>query len=243
MNHDELAYAVDRINDLVDAIIRGQELMHDVQKELDLRECNPFEADRIFAKQFGSLPVSPIIRVRNGISYETRVLHQAGIGLRDIRNADFLYEIRDLKYILVQFKQREGAKPVAVDYDQLQNLIDNCSVACKQIQPNVVINPGITVNAMCGSWYGIFDGTRGERYFPACEAKRILKSRQRKPDKFSIGLTDIEFEDMFISCQSGGRLGLDAIWEYARTLVAQNDLVFAISQSKAMGLTNPHAEN
>jgi hypothetical protein len=88
------------------AIIHNQHIIAGIHADLDHNLLNPFEQDFIYQEHFGQFPSEPRIIVSNGVVIITRILHQTGTRLSDIRGVDLLYEIENEKFGLIQYKTR-----------------------------------------------------------------------------------------------------------------------------------------
>jgi hypothetical protein len=207
MDHREFVETLKLIIDDAGAIAHNQQVLADIHTQLEHNYSNPFEQDIIYEDHFGSRPSEPRRFTLNGVEITSQVLHQTGIGLRDIRGADLLYQIEREKFGLILYK-RVTNDSIRNDPQQLAAFLDNCSEACIHRKKRPIPSSWIPLklNSFCGSWYCVFDG--GERkYIHACEAETIFAGRQSSPaEQFRFGLTRETFLELFSSCRTGALL-------------------------------------
>jgi hypothetical protein len=207
MDQEEFVSTFNLMVDDAAAIIHHNQVLAGLRTELEANLARPFEQDFIYQEHFGGFPSEPKRQVINGVVVTSRILHQTGIGLRDVLGADLLYEIEDEKFIIIQYK-RASNSIVKGDSTQLDTLISNCPDVCmhKKKRPIPKTWLPLKLNAFCGCWYSVIDG--GERRFMhACEAEAIFQSAGTvQASEFSNGLSRDTFFELFSSCRIGAFL-------------------------------------
>ena len=128
MEIDEFNEIMKQMAEQANAIIFHQQLISEIHNDLEKNKLYPHEQDYIYADKYeGSIPSEPKECIINDVKVIKSILHQAGKGLSDIKGADFLYEIEDEKYTLVQYKKAvKGSTFINVDRTQLDRFLDNC---------------------------------------------------------------------------------------------------------------------
>jgi hypothetical protein len=124
-----------------------------------------------------------------------------------VQGADFLYEIENEKFIIIQYK-RVSDSVVRADKDQLETLISNCPEVCmhKKNRPIPRAWLPLKLNAFCGCWYSVIDG-ENRRFVHACEAETIFQNAGTVPiSEFSSGVSRDTFFELFSSCRIGAFL-------------------------------------
>jgi hypothetical protein len=207
MDREEFVSTISLMTDDAAAIIRHNQVLAGIKSELDANLLNPFEQDYIYREHFGQFPAEPKRQTINGVAITSRILHQTGSGLSDVAGADFLYEIEDEKFIIIQYKlARKSA--VRADADQLDDLISNCPDVCmhKKKRPIPKAWLPLKLNAFCGCWYSVIDGA-DRRFVHACEAETIFQNVSTvQASEFSNGLSPNTFFELFSSCRIGAFL-------------------------------------
>ena len=223
MENFEIQKVTDNVNDLTDQIIRAQQTLKNINNELDRNSFRPFEQDRIYRDHYDQIPSNAREHQINGVTISTRILHQTGTHSSDISGADLLYEIEGVKFLIVQYKSPDGSGRVTNDLPQLNNLIASCPVNCKGKDQR-------RINGLCGSWYNITDNS-GDQYMQACEANKtfgVYNSRYKS--KFSPGLTQNTFVELFALCRVGAPTSIESIQNYIALSLAYNRIIFPVNQ-------------
>jgi hypothetical protein len=230
VNEAEYFETLQRIEDTTNQIIHNQRVLAGVVEELQLNAEHPFEQDNIYDRHFGRRPSDPLVHDIDGVEITTRILHQTGIGMRDIAGADLLYEIRDKKFMLMQFKRASVDRSrVTNDAEQLERLLQNCPEKCYLKKFEKVFSP-IRFNGMCGIWYRV-DSARESRIVHACEVKTIFDDRKSAHfDSFRSGVSVAEYESLFASCRIGAFIDQAAMESHVSSLVEQRHVVFRCLQ-------------
>ncbi len=186
------------------AIIHNQWVLAGIYDEIDKRILSPHEQDFIYSDFYGHPPVQPKRIIIDGVEITTRLLHQEGIGLRDIAGADLLYEIEGEKFTLIQYKKVHNGQ-VKNDVVQMKALIDNCPDACylKNMRPVTNLLP-LKINGFCGVWYEIVLENGERNVVHACEAEAIFGSQKSiKAENFNRCLSQEAFTELFAKCRIG----------------------------------------
>lgn len=220
----------------ITSIIHNQQVLAGIHAKLKLNEFRPFEQDYIYRDHYGTMPSQPRTFKVDGIEMTSRILHQTGIGLRDVTGADLLYEIEDEKFCLVQYK-RSYNHNVKADSKQLQTLLGNCPEKCMHNKRRPLRKEWlpIKVNSFCGSWYCVIDNNGEKRFVHGCEAEAIFQRNQSVHDKeFHFGISESTYLELFSSCRIGAlvRVPLDKKVKtgYVENLLESNHLIFEIVQ-------------
>lgn len=223
MQVEEIKQIVSEINNFVYSVIRAQQILAHIKQEVNTNLKQPFEQDYIYSDHFGRKPSEPQIHKINGVTIETRILHQTGVGLRDITGADLLYEISGVKFLIVQYKRPDNREAVLLDLPQLKNLIENCVLDCEGEPPERLIG-------WCGSWYNVIDESNS-RYLPACEARIIFGSHKSKRKfSFDLGLSKDTFIELFASCRIGSPINYDEMLRFILLSLENSRIVFSVHQ-------------
>jgi hypothetical protein len=217
------------------AIVHNQQILAGIHSQLDRNLLNPLEQDYIYRDHFGQFPAEPKSIVHNGVTIRTRILHQTGTRLSDIRGADLLYEVKDEKFGLIQYK-RAARGIVHNDAEQLEALLGSCPEVCRnrQNRPLPLGWVPTKVFSFCGCWYQIIDEGQ-EWYLPACEAEAIFQGRNSKrAELFKSGLTKNTFLELFASCRIGALLRRRAHYDnmdtYTRQLLEDMHAILEVRQ-------------
>ena len=239
MERVELVETVNLMLDDAIAIIHNQQLLANIHTQLDRHLLFPHEQDYIFSDHYGQMPSEPRREVINGITVTSRILHQAGVGLRDIVGADLLYEIVDRKFGLIQYKRASSIGSVKNDRQQLETLLNNCPSVCmhKKNRPIPLNWLPLRINSFCGCWYCIIDGDE-RKYMHACEAEASFDNRTAANfNAFRIGIEKEAFLSMFASCRIGAlirrvpREGDISSARYVQPLLVQRHIVLEVRQT------------
>jgi len=207
MNFSEFTETYNLILNDAAAIAHNQQVLAGIHTQLNYNSFNPFEQDIIYEDHFGQIPSEPREFTHRGVTITSRILHQTGVGLRDIVGADLLYEITSEKFGLIQYKRANNGS-VKNDVSQLEVLLNNCPDVCsnKKKRPIPLDWIPLRLNSFCGSWYCVFDGTE-RRYVHACEAEAVFNGRgSTRSHYFKTGLTKESFMELFSSCRIGALL-------------------------------------
>ncbi|MGE3335752.1 MAG: hypothetical protein AB7I36_19065 [Rhodospirillaceae bacterium] len=222
MEFDDWRATVGQIYDDIAGILRAQRVRGDIEEQLRARDARPLEDDAIFEVGLGQHPGTPRIVEIDGVTISIRILHRRGLGVRDIKGADLLYEIAGRKYMLIQYKTPDARGMVTKDGDQLRELIAAC--------PNPCPPPRRGLWPTCGSWFAL---TAPERlYLPACVADSIFGvAASRTAKKFRSGVPQETFDHLFARCWIGARV---APTEFAYLTWSELDadrVLFSVVQS------------
>lgn len=235
MNLDELAETHALILNDASAIAHNQQVLARIHDEIRTNIFNPFEQDFVYEDHFGQRPSEPRQFLLNGVQITTRILHQTGVGLRDIVGADLLYEIEDHKFGLIQYK-RANNRSIKNDTIQLETLLNNCPEICtnKRKRPIPIDWIPLRLNSFCGVWYCVFDNN-DRRYVHACEAESIFRGKKSARSRFfEAGLTQESFLNLFSSCRIGALLqsspSLITREIYISQLLEQKHMIFEVKQ-------------
>lgn len=215
------------------AIAHNQQVLAGVHTQLNHNIFNPFEQDFIYEDHFGQRPTEPHQFTINNVKITTRILHQTGIGLRDVVGADLLYEIENEKFGLIQYKKTNNGN-VKNDMAQLDTLLNNCPEICVNKKKRPIPSKWIPVklNAFCGVWYCVFNN--GERrYVHACEAEAIFNDKRSiQVNHFRTGLSKESFLELFASCRIGALLRPRDIKSeiYTSQLLEQKHVIVKVQQ-------------
>ena len=90
MDREEFVSTFNLMVDDAAAIIHHNQVLAGLRTELEANLARPFEQDFIYQEHFGGFPSEPMRQVINGVVVTSRILHQTGIGLRDVLGADLL---------------------------------------------------------------------------------------------------------------------------------------------------------
>ena len=220
MDKDSAFRLLIAVNEQVDVILRGRALVTEVHQELDARAQAPFEQDWIYKEHSDVAPHEPRQKTLYGRTVTTRILHQEGAGLRDIRGGDLLYEIEGEKYVLIQYKQAKHGR-VHADYPQLDELIDSCPPRCDAAYHGAL---------WCGSWVGLIDGS-AVSVLPACTAKSLFAGHGSvKASRFSRAMSKDAFGELFAKCYAGARLAFPPIGELINQSLTAQRVMFVVSE-------------
>lgn len=224
---------VDRIKQLMDLmelanrLIKNQMIYNDIKEVL--RQNKPFsEEELIDAKIYGKdKPQRETVKTIAGVRIVITVLDRMGQNNEDIAGADFLYEISNTKFILVQMKKENQR----IEHDQLIQLLRCCNYPV----PNQHLESD-RINGFCGSYYSIVNGKNRAYYHSACEVRRLLGDGQYIPKKkIKHGISERTFEELFAKCKIGAPLNaeidhlLDSIVNY---LLDMKHMIVIVKQSK-----------
>ena len=220
-----------RMDEQINSIIHHQRVLADIYSELNRNRDNPFEQDYIYRDQYGGLPSDPVQHNIGGVKITTRVLHQTGHGLSDIMGADLLYEIQDVKYVLIQYKRLPvGSTSFTVDAVQLNKILNNCPSICiyRRNIPKAV--PTI-MNGYCGCFYRVI--TKNEsKFLPACEVGFLSSASNSVPvTKIFSGLSKDTFEELFASCRLGALTRVRKPDKYIGECLSQWHLILHVLQN------------
>lgn len=215
----------------VNSIVHNQRVLADVNSELDRNQNNPFEQDYIYQDQYGSIPSNPIERTIGGVQITTRILHQTGQQLSDVVGADLLYEIKDTKYILVQYKRVPVDSPsFTVDPIQLKKVIGNCPSICLYRRNKPTSVPTV-MNGYCGCFYRIIS-TDESKFLPACEIDWLSSaSNSIKTTLISSGLSTDTFEELFAFCRIGALTRVKRSNAYIDEYLGLNHIIYYALQN------------
>jgi len=238
MNADDLSVLSEAL--LADAatVIHNQAVLAGIHADLDKNAIRPFEQDYIYADHYKDPPSAPRTIELNGVSITSRVLHQTGIGLSDVRGADLLYEIEDEKFGLIQYKRASNGY-VKIDKNQLTVLLGNCPEVCMHNKRRPLPEAWIPlkINSFCGVWYCIVDRDRsGERkYVHGCEAESIVGNKSTVAlTEFDFALSKSTFLELFASCRLGALLrtlnGNEMMSQYVSSAIENRHLIFEVTQ-------------
>ena len=213
-----------------ESIIHHQMVIAGIHEELKQRRMLPFETDEIYRDHFGTPPFEPIEHTVAGVTFTTTILHREGTQLRDIKGADLLYEIKDEKYILVQYKKANSSGRVRANSAQLDTLLNNCPAICYyKKRPRDYIP--IRMNGYCGCFYRI-ENNNEKRYVHACEAKTLFGTRNSATFReFSSGISKETFVELFAKCRLGAMTQVKKSYHYVNLLKQQNHFIMHIVQS------------
>jgi hypothetical protein len=231
MERDELSKLVELIQNDAQAILEHQAVLAGVKEQIAQNRRSPFEQDSIYADHYGDLPSQPQERTIDGIRITTQILHQTGIGLRDIAGADLLYEIEGEKYALIQYKRPNRQNLVQNDQAQLDALLSKCPSVCSYKGRANLLQPP-RLNGYCGCWYNCLTND-GSRYVHACEAKAIFTGKASVSErKFASGMTKEEFDRLFAVCRIGALVRIQSSAHYVQRQLSSNHLVFYLFQHR-----------
>ena len=189
---------VGTINKDIAGIVHAQRVLEEVNDELHNRTTRPIEEDYIFADGFGRSPGAPHVILIDGVEISTRMLHRRGLGQKDIKGADLLYEIAGRKFVLVQYKVPDARYRVTNDRSQLCELMASCPNPCPPHSPGFW--------PTCGAWYAVHSQDKSA-YLPACEAQRVFGDNQsRLFSTFGTGMEQHVFQQLFARCWTGARV-------------------------------------
>lgn len=235
MERDELSQLVELIQDDAYAILEHQAVLADVKKQITQNKQSPFEQDSIYADHYGDAPSQPKEKTIHGIRITTQILHQTGIGLRDIAGADLLYEIEGEKYALIQYKRPNRQNLVQNDQAQLDALLSRCPSVCSYKKHAHLLQP-LRLNGYCGCWYNCLTSD-GARYVHACEAKVIFTGKASVSErKFASGMTKEEFDRLFAVCRIGALVRIKSSAHYIEQQLSLNHLVFYLAQHNRLAV-------
>lgn len=229
MEQDDLFKLLSDMHETAEAIVHNQLILNEVHKELQNNIENPFEQDSIYEEHFGQKPSEPKAKMVEGVQIITRVLHQTGKRLSDIKGADLLYEIEGEKFILVQFKKSYEGK-VKGDKEQLERLLKNCPPMC----PYKIRTPEripFKIIGLCGIYYRAHSNSGDVKYLHACEAKSIFgKSDSVSFSEFSSGMSKETFIDLFAICRIGAITGKNEPERIAQKLINEDHVIYSVLQ-------------
>lgn len=235
MERDELSKLVELIQDDAQAILEHQVVLAGVKEQIAQNKRSPFEQDSIYADHYGDLPSQPQEKTIDGIRITTQILHQTGLGLRDIAGADLLYEIEGEKYVLIQYKRPNRKNLVQNDQAQLDVLLSKCPSVCSYKTRAHLLQP-LRLNGYCGCWYNCLTND-GARYVHACEAKVIFDGKASVSErKFASGMTKEEFDRLFAVCRIGALVRIKSSAHYIQRQLSSNHLVFYLVQHNRLAL-------
>jgi hypothetical protein len=192
-------------------ILESQTILDEIKEELRARLSRPMEEDFIDREVHGSGAWLPRRIYVHGVEIEIQQLHRKGLGSKDVKGADLLYEIVGKKFILIQYKTPDKKNcRVKRDKGQLCELMRNCQAPCPPYLS--------TLNYVCGSWVAIED-PNGARFLPACRAYSIFEPYKSKyASEFECGITRPTFRELFAKCLIGSRTSAQGI--LSKTLAA-----------------------
>ena len=221
------------------AIIHNQQVLAGIQEQIRRNEERPFEQDLIYRDQFERFPSEPITREMHGVQIVSRVLHQTGLRLSDVAGADLMYEIKNEKFGLIQYK-KESSGRIRGDKPQLRNLLDNCPEICyNRRHPLTAARMPSKLFSFCGCWYAVFshDAINGAvpRYVPACEAEFIFQTNSTASfAQFRGGIARDVFLEFFASCRIGALVRRKennfARDRYIQQLIEDRHIILEITQ-------------
>lgn len=207
MNEKEYYSTIDTMLNDVSAIIHNQLVYAGIHDELEVNRLRPYEQDFIYRDHFDAFPGQPKTHTLHGVKITSRVLHQTGIRLSDIRGADMLYEVEREKFVLIQYKRADN-QLIKNDKEQLDRLLGNCPENCKNIgkRPFPATYVPLKTFAFCGIWYRVINGFEITNV-TACEAESIFQGKSSQPySSFQKGLSQYTFNELFASCRIGALL-------------------------------------
>lgn len=229
MDHHELEELVLLVEDEARSILENQLVLAEIKQEIGLNLGRLFEQDYIYRDQFGGHPSQPRTHVVAGVSITTQVLHQTGIGMRDIAGADLLYEIVGEKYALIQYKRPDHRALLQNDEEQIDELLSKCPSVCTYKRREPKLTP-LRLNGYCGCWYNCVSDAGG-RYVHACEAKLLFRGQKTiSAKKFDSGLTRDEFDRLFAACRIGALTSIKPSDHYKEEQLSADHLVFHLKQ-------------
>lgn len=230
MDREELNETLDLMADEASAIIQAQRVLAGIHEELRKNAISPFEQDFIYEEYFGQRPSEPQQIEINGVIITTIVLHQTGIGLRDIKGADLLYEIEDEKYALILFKRANPKTGfVQNDSNQLDAFLNNCPDVCMYKRKTSKWWP-VRLNGYCGCWYRV-DYAGKTYYVHGCEAKNTYGARgSTNISEFSTGISRKTFLELFALCRIGALTRISPPDNCVSILLEHQHIVFKVSQ-------------
>lgn len=199
-------------------IIHAQRILNEVNLELAQRSLQILEEDLIFEDGYGFTPDSARTINIDGVEIRIRVLHRRGLGQRDIKGADLLYEIVGRKFVLIQYKRPQARERVVLDRPQLEELVGTC--------PNVCLDDPKEVLGTCGAWYAV----EQKAYLPACKALAVFGERKSRAALFfRASLSAEDFQLLFARCGTGARVEAD-LPSLSSKSIASDRVLFSVSQ-------------
>ena len=217
------------VNDEIDSIIHHQRVLAGLYQKINTALLRPMEQDYIYKDHYGKFPIEPQEHVIDGITFTSRILHQTGKRLSDIAGADFLYEIENVKYALIQHKRASTQYRISNDKEQFEQLLNNCPPVCMYKKSPPTISP-VRLNGFCGCWYRVGYEDK-EHYIHACEAKFLHgNTKTTNVSKFKHGISKAEFDKMFASCTIGALTKIHNSHMYVASLLEQSHIVFEVVQ-------------
>ncbi len=238
MDRRELLEFYNLISDDTAAIINNQLVLKGIHNALTANLRRPFEQDYIYGDHFGQIPSEPVITQVGNIRITTRILHQTGIRISDIRGADLLYEVEGKKFVLIQYK-RPSETTIKNDPEQLDTLISNCPDVCmhKRKRPIPIQWLPLKLNSWCGCWYNVINEEGKRNYMHACEAEAIFSGRgTASVNAFNVGISKDTYLELFSSCRIGALLGPipkegnELPSDYTKQLIGEQHVIFAVRQ-------------
>jgi hypothetical protein len=238
MDRREFLEFYNLISDDAAAIINNQLVLNGIHNALARNLQRPFEQDYIYSEHFGQRPSEPIVTQVGNFRVTTRILHQTGIRMSDIRGADLLYEIEGEKFALIQYKKSSDAI-IKNDPQQLDDLISNCPEAClnKRKRPIPIRWLPLKLNSFCGCWYNVINEEGKHNYMHACEAEAIFSGKgTASVNAFGMGITKDTYLELFSSCRIGAFLrtiprdGDLLPVNYTEQLIGEQHVIFAVRQ-------------
>jgi hypothetical protein len=210
-------------------IIFAQTLLADIHGYLEAHQLSPFEQDLPHEEPYSCLPSEPRVIEHFGVKIATRILHQPGKGLSDIRGVDMLYEIVGQKYMLVQFKKGDPqTHRVKLDSHQLDTMLQTCPDVCPR-RRNPPRRFPARLYGSCGCWYRV-DCDRQTWFLHACEVPAVYGGRKSAQCReFEEGLSDLWFRDLFAMCRLGASVSYPSS-EYVDALIKEGYAVFEARQ-------------
>lgn len=221
MNQDTAVQLFRVVNRQAQAILRGRAVVRDVNAQLKHREDAPFEQDWIYREHSGVAPYEPRKKEWFGRTVTTRILHQEGARLSDIKGGDLLYEIEDEKYVMIQYKHVKNGR-VAADYPQLDELITSCPAQCETAFRGAL---------WCGAWVGVIDAA-GVSVLQACNARAIFAGHGSvQASRFSRAIQQDTFSELFAKCYAGARLAFPPVTALIANSLAASRMLFYLSEA------------
>jgi hypothetical protein len=129
MESEDLSFISNAILNDITVIVHNQQVLAGIHDKCEFNRLHPFEQDYIYRDHYGSMPSEPRKFKVGDVEITSRILHQTGIGLRDVTGADLLYEIENEKFGLIQYKRSQGHS-IKADSEQLSILLSNCPEKC-----------------------------------------------------------------------------------------------------------------
>ena len=213
-------------DDIVD-LVHNQKIYNDTKNKLNINLKKPFEQDEIYNDIYGRYPAEGVEKEIYGAKVRIRIAHQTGKNQSDINSADVVYEIEDLKYIIVQYK-KGNQKNISIDIDQLNKLLMSCPDRCtfKKNEMRQFSEPRL--NGLCGIYYKLMSPA-GISYLHACAVKSLLGGKVFK-DNGNNGISKNTFEELFAKCKIGAPVTMSEVLRRQSTILEHDDLVVHVTQ-------------